>query len=133
MLNFTVRHVGDTTGDLHVNELIEYTDKEQNAVKFPDPTVYVDCGEVIEPEPCPEPRELEAKSCTEAVTFDARRAVPRGAGAHRGAEPYDSERLPAPARGARRAADGRRGGRLPRASRPLPSRPTAARTAATCA
>lgn len=71
VLNFTVRHVGDTTGDLHVNESIEYTDKEQNAVKFPDPTVYVDCGEVIEPEPCTEPRELVAEGCTEAVTFDA--------------------------------------------------------------
>ena len=54
-----------------MNESIEYTDKEQNAVKFPDPTVYVDCGEVIEPEPCTEPRELVAEGCTEAVTFDA--------------------------------------------------------------
>ena len=70
VLNFTVRHVGSTTGDLHVNDSIEYTDKEQNVVKFPDPTVYVDCGEVIKPEPCPEPRELNAESCSEGVVFD---------------------------------------------------------------
>lgn len=70
VLHFTVRHVGDTTGDIHVNDSIEYTDNEQNVVKFPDPTVYVDCGEVIYPEPCPEPRELSAESCSESVTFD---------------------------------------------------------------
>lgn len=48
-LHFTVRHVGSQTGEVSVNEEIEYSDDEQNEVKFPDPKIYVDCGEVVPP------------------------------------------------------------------------------------
>ena len=50
-----------------MNEEIEYSDDEQNEVKFPDPKVYVDCGEVVRPDPCPEPREICLRGCEDAV------------------------------------------------------------------
>ena len=69
-LRFAVRHTGDATGSLHVNESIEYSDAEGNLVRFPDPEVYVDCGSDVYPEPCPEPRELILPSCTDSAEFD---------------------------------------------------------------
>ena len=69
-LRFAVRHTGDATGSLHVNESIDYSDAEGNLVRFPDPEVYVDCGSDVYPEPCPEPRELILPSCTDSAEFD---------------------------------------------------------------
>lgn len=69
-LRFAVRHTGDATGSLHVNESIEYSDAEGNLARFPDPEVYVDCGSDVYPEPCPEPRELILPSCTDSAEFD---------------------------------------------------------------
>lgn len=69
-LHFTVRHVGSQTGEVSVNEEIEYSDDEQNEVKFPDPKVYVDCGEVVHPEPEPEPVEFSSGPCEEQVCYD---------------------------------------------------------------
>ena len=69
-LRFAVRHTGDATGSLHVNESIKYSDAEGNLVRFPDPEVYVDCGSDVYPEPCPEPRELILPSCTDSAEFD---------------------------------------------------------------
>ena len=69
-LHFTVRHVGSQTGEVSVNEEIEYSDDEQNEVKFPDPKVYVDCGEVVHPEPEPEPVQFSSGPCEEQVCYD---------------------------------------------------------------
>ena len=69
-LHFTVRHVGSTSGDLKINELIEYSDNEGNLVKFPDPSVSVDCGEIVYPDPCPEPRCVILPSCSDGVETD---------------------------------------------------------------
>ena len=69
-LHFTVRHVGSQTGEVSVNEEIEFSDDEQNEVKFPDPKVYVDCGEVVHPEPEPEPVEFSSAPCEEQVCYD---------------------------------------------------------------
>ena len=56
---------------IHIlNEEIEYSDDEQNEVKFPDPKVYVDCGEVVHPEPEPEPVEFSSGPCEEQVCYD---------------------------------------------------------------
>ena len=35
-------HICSQTGEVSVNEEIEYSDDEQNEVKFPDPKIYVD-------------------------------------------------------------------------------------------
>lgn len=67
VLHFIVRHVGHTTGIIKVNSEIEYTDNEGNEAIFPNPEVYVDCGEVVRPDPCPEPREICLRGCEDAV------------------------------------------------------------------
>lgn len=60
-LEFIVRHVGQTSGTKLVNQSITYTDTEGNAVTFPTPSVTVDCGTEVQPEPCPVPVNLEVK------------------------------------------------------------------------
>ncbi len=68
-LEFYVRHTAGTPGTKPVNELITYTDTEGNVVNFPEPTVTVDCGIVVN-EPCPVPVDLSVDGCEEAVTLD---------------------------------------------------------------
>ena len=50
-LEFYIRHVADTSGTKFVNESITYTDAENNQANFPTPTVQVECGVVVQPEP----------------------------------------------------------------------------------
>ena len=68
-LEFYVRHTAGTPGTKPVNELITYTDTEGNVVNFPEPTVTVDCGIVVN-EPCPVPVDLSVDGCEEAATLD---------------------------------------------------------------
>lgn len=68
-LEFYVRHTAGTLGTKPVNELITYTDTEGNVVNFPEPTVTVDCGIVVN-EPCPVPVDLSVDGCEEAATLD---------------------------------------------------------------
>lgn len=69
-LNFFVRHVGLTAGEKPVNESISYSDKEGNLVRFPDPTVEVDCDVVTYPEDCPQPVDFTVEGCQAAVLID---------------------------------------------------------------
>ena len=62
-----------------MNELITYTDTEGNVVNFPEPTVTVDCGIVVN-EPCPVPVDLSVDGCEEAVTLDMGDAALEGLG-----------------------------------------------------
>lgn len=70
-LKFTVRHNGQCSGLLTVNEDIDYTDNEGNTVEFDDPKIKVDCGDDEFPEPCPTPVEITIDGCEDAVEFDA--------------------------------------------------------------
>jgi Ca-activated chloride channel family protein len=70
ILEFFVRHTGASGGEKHVNESITYSDNEQNIVVFPDPTVWVDCAIVVQPEPCPTPQDFTVKSCNDSVVVD---------------------------------------------------------------
>ena len=54
-LEFWIKHVGNSSGNKLVNQSITYTDNENNQAIFPTPSVMVDCGIVVMPEPCPEP------------------------------------------------------------------------------
>lgn len=54
-LEFFIQHTAQTSGTKKVNESITYSDTEGNVVVFPDPTVTVDCGIVVNPEECPVP------------------------------------------------------------------------------
>ena len=70
VLEFFVRHISPVPGTKLVNQSILYSDAEGNQVTFPAPRVTVECGIVVQPEPCPEPVELTAESCSDAVQVD---------------------------------------------------------------
>lgn len=69
-LEFFIRHIALTSGTKQVNQSIEYSDAEHNHVTFPDPSVAVDCGIVVTPEECPEPKELEIEGCEDSLIVD---------------------------------------------------------------
>ena len=70
ILEFFIRHVGQTPGTKLVNEAISYTDTEGNQVTFPEPTVAVECEVVVTPEECPIPVDLTVEGCSDAVVVD---------------------------------------------------------------
>ena len=67
VLEFTIRHVAGTAGTKKVNQSIEYTDAEGNVAEFQDPEVTVTCnaGNVVYPEPCPVPVEVNVGCCSD--------------------------------------------------------------------
>lgn len=69
-LEFFVRHIGQDSGTKPINASITYTDNEGNSVTFPDPSVLVDCGIVVDPEPCPVPIYLKVEGCEDSVEVD---------------------------------------------------------------
>lgn len=71
VLEFFIRHTAQTSGVKEVNQSIDYSDAEGNAVTFPDPTVTVSCDVVVCPEGCPDPVDLSVEGCTDAVVVDA--------------------------------------------------------------
>lgn len=71
VLEFTVSHVGSCSGLVEVNESVTYSDAEYNVVTFPSPEIEVDCGNVVIPEPCPEPVRITIDGCEDTVEFDA--------------------------------------------------------------
>lgn len=69
-LEFYIRHIGTDSGVKLVNQSITYTDDEGNSVTFPDPSVTVDCGTVVHPEPCIDPVELAVDGCQDSLVVD---------------------------------------------------------------
>lgn len=69
-LQFYVQHTGQSSGDLPVNQSIYYTDTEGNVVTFPEPSIKVDCGIVINPEPCPLPADVTIGKCQDSLIVD---------------------------------------------------------------
>ena len=70
-LEFFIRHVSSSSGVKTVNQSITYSDNESNVVVFSDPSVLVECGIVINPEPCPVPVNLAVDGCRDSVIIDA--------------------------------------------------------------
>ncbi len=68
--NFFVLHIGQDSETKPINASITYTDNEGNSVTFPDPSVLVDCGIVVDPEPCPVPIDLKVEGCEDSVEVD---------------------------------------------------------------
>ena len=66
-LEFFIRHIADTSGSKFVNESITYTDNENNQATFPTPEVMVDCGSIVQPEPCPVPVDVTVDGCEDSV------------------------------------------------------------------
>ena len=71
VLEFTAKHVGGCSGDTKVNENIIYTDNERNVALFPDPSIEVDCGDIVVTEPCPAPLDVTINGCEDSLIFDA--------------------------------------------------------------
>ncbi len=69
-LEFCVKHVGQSGGTKLVNKSVTYSDTEGNAVTFPEPSVQVDCGIVINPEECPEPAVFTINGCQDSLEVD---------------------------------------------------------------
>ncbi len=69
-LEFFIRHIADTSGIKLVNESITYTDDQMNQATFPAPTVEIDCGIIVRPEPCPVPVNVEIGGCQDSVVYD---------------------------------------------------------------
>ncbi|MGI6115052.1 VWA domain-containing protein [Luoshenia tenuis] len=69
-LEFFIQHTAQTSGDKKVNASIQYSDDEGNIVIFPDPSVSVDCGVVVNPEDCPVPIDFETVGCSDTILVD---------------------------------------------------------------
>lgn len=69
-LEFYIRHIAQTSGVKQVNQSIHYSDNEGNVVTFPSPSVTVDCGAVVHPEPCPVPINGTIRGCQDSVVID---------------------------------------------------------------
>lgn len=69
-LDLFVRHIGQQSGTVLVNQSITYSDQEGNVVTFPEPVVSVDCDIVVYPEECPEPVDLTVTDCQDSVVVD---------------------------------------------------------------
>lgn len=69
-LEFYIQHVGQSTGTKLVNDSIIYSDSEGNMVTFPTPSVRVDCGLTVIPEPCPVPVDLSIGGCQDFITVN---------------------------------------------------------------
>lgn len=69
-LEFYIKHIAPDPGQKLVNQSITYSDSEGNVVVFPDPSVTVECGIVVKPEPCPVPVDLTIDGCQDSVVID---------------------------------------------------------------
>ncbi len=69
-LEFYIRHITQTSGVKQLNQSIHYSDNEGNVVTFPSPSVTVDCGAVVHPEPCPVPINGTIRGCQDSVVID---------------------------------------------------------------
>ncbi len=69
-LEFFIRHTVSTSGNKLVNQSITYTDAEHNSVTFPDPSVTVDCGIIVQPEQCPEPVDITIDGCQDSLVVN---------------------------------------------------------------
>lgn len=70
-LTFMVEHLGNCSGDIKVNNDIDYIDDEGNIVNFPDPTIEVKCDDIIIVEDCPTPQTILSEGCQDTFEFDA--------------------------------------------------------------
>ena len=70
-LTFTVEHIGPCSGELEVNESIDYTDTEGNDVDFGAPRIDVDCDTTVITEPCPKTVDVFIDGCEDTVELDA--------------------------------------------------------------
>lgn len=71
VLRFTAAHLGTCSGEIPVNESIDYDDAQGNTPTFDDPQITVTCGDVVIPEPCPVAVDVTMEGCGEEIEIDA--------------------------------------------------------------
>ena len=69
-LEFYIKHIAQDPGEKLVNQSVTYSDNEGNVVVFPTPSVTVECGIVVNPEPCPIPVDLTIDGCQDSVVIN---------------------------------------------------------------
>lgn len=74
-LIFTVRHIGPCSGTVEVNDELNYSDHENNAVTFPSPEITVECETVVTAEGCPKPIDIKVDGCEDSVEINAGNVV----------------------------------------------------------
>lgn len=79
-LEFYIRHISQTSGTKAVNQSITYSDNENNTVTFPDPSVSVDCGIIVTPDPCPIPVNFTVEGCQDFTVIDLGDTAPQASG-----------------------------------------------------
>ena len=62
-----LKYIGKTGGTFNVNKDIVYSDDQGNIIKFPNPSIEIDCkgGEIIV-EPCPIPLDISVEGCKDS-------------------------------------------------------------------
>ncbi len=70
-VTFTIQHIADSTGSKAVDESISYTDAEGNVANFANPTVFVDCREVVNADECSVPVDIVVSGCESFIEFNA--------------------------------------------------------------
>ena len=66
-----MKHIWTCTGEIEVNESIEYEDVEGNIVLFENPTIEIECDEFICIEECPNPSDIAISGCNDTAYYDA--------------------------------------------------------------
>lgn len=69
-LEFYIKHIAQDPGEKLVNQSVTYSDNEGNVVVFPTPSVTVECGIVVNPEPYPIPVDLTIDGCQDSVVIN---------------------------------------------------------------
>lgn len=83
--------------------MVMFTDGKTTA--GPDPSVQVDCGTVVQPEPCPVPIDVAVSGCRDALEYDLGDVYLESAGADPAAQRQSEKRLSPQARGALHRAE----------------------------
>ena len=71
VLRFTAEHLGTCSGLISVNESIDYDDAQGNVPAFGDPQIFVNCGNVVIPEPCPVAVDVAMEGCVDEIEINA--------------------------------------------------------------
>lgn len=70
-MEFTVQHLGPCSGEIEVNESLNYSDNEGNKIDPPSPQIDINCDVIVQPEPCSTSVDFDMNNCSDSTVFDA--------------------------------------------------------------
>lgn len=68
-LIFEAQYTGDASIITNVNESITYSDNENNVANFQNPEITINCAEVFDVNPCPEPQVIDFEPYVESLEY----------------------------------------------------------------